>query len=81
MRCTKKLFNGGEAKFVKVVSPGDSDSFSSGVYNSGFKQLFGEVAGFHVDDRIYESQLSFVGRYRMRWNGSQLGSGGLLLDI
>ena len=38
--------------------PQVSDSFSSGVYNSGFKQLFGEVAGFHVDDRIYESQLT-----------------------
>ena len=57
MRCTKKLFDEGEAELAKEVTPGDSDSSSSGVYNSGFKQLFGEVAGFHVDDRIYESQL------------------------
>ena len=58
MGCAKKLFDGREAEFIKEVSPGDSDSFSSGVYNSGFKQLFGEVAGFHIDDRVYESQLS-----------------------
>ena len=57
MRCTNKVFDGGETELIKQVSPGDSDSFSSGVYNSGFEQLFGEVAGFHVDDRIYESQL------------------------
>ena len=47
-----KLFDGGEAEFVKEVSPGDSGSSGSGVYNSGFKQLLGEVT---VDDGIYES--------------------------
>ena len=48
-----------EAELVKEVSPGDSDSVSSGVFNSGFEQLLGEVTGFHVDNGIYfESQLS-----------------------
>ena len=42
---------GGEAE-LKEVSPGDSGSFGSGVYNSGFKQLLGEVT---VDDGMYES--------------------------
>ena len=81
MRCTNKVFDGGETELIKQVSPGDSDFFSSGIYNSGFEHLFGEVAVFHVDDRIYESQLSLGDIYRMRWNRSQSGSGGLLLDI
>ena len=58
MGCTKKLFDGGGAELIKKVSPGDSDSFSSGVSDSGFKQLLGEVSGFHVDNGVYESQLS-----------------------
>ena len=56
--CTNKLFDGGEAEFIKEVSPGDSDFFNSGVSNSSFEQLLGEVTGLHVDDGIYESQLS-----------------------
>ena len=56
--CTKKLFDGGEAELIKQVTPGDSDSFSSGVSNSSFEQLLGEVTGLHVNDEIYKSQLS-----------------------
>ena len=53
------MFDGGEAELVKEVSPGGSNSFSSGVYDSGFEQLLGrEVTGLHVDDGIFESQLS-----------------------
>ena len=55
---TKKLFDGGEAEFIKEVFPGDSDSFGSGVSNSSFEQPLGEVTGLHVDDGICESQLS-----------------------
>ena len=54
----KELFGGGEAELIKEVSPGDSDSFSSAVFNSSFKQLLGEVTGLHVNDGIYKSQLS-----------------------
>ena len=46
-------FYGGEAELIKEVSPGDSDSFSSGVSNSSFEQLLGEVTGLHVDYGIY----------------------------
>ena len=56
--CTKKLFDGEEAEFIKQVTPGDSDTFSSGVSNSSFEQLLGEVTGWHVNDGVYKSQLS-----------------------
>ena len=46
-----------QGELIKEVYPGDSDSFSSGVSNSSFEQLLGEVTGLHVDE-IYESQLS-----------------------
>ena len=39
------------------VTPGDSDTFSSGVSNSSFEQLLGEVTGLHVNDGVYKSQL------------------------
>ena len=35
---TKKLFDGGEAEFIKEVFSGDSGSFGSGVSNSSFEQ-------------------------------------------
>ena len=35
---TKKLFDGGEAEFIKEVFSGDSGSFGSGVSNSSLEQ-------------------------------------------